>query len=155
MIRAFVPDATFGGWVDGTFDREVVGMANEQNLKPVRSKSEARELGRKGGVASGEARRAQKTLKEYAEFLLSLPVTDRRKLNKLSRMGVPPEGIDNKMLMVSGLLAAACAGDVSAAKEIRNIIGEDKPQDNEVIEKLDEVLIALDRSMGEDGDSDI
>ena len=44
-------------------------MANEQNLKPVRSKSEARELGRKGGFASGEARRAQKTLKGHAEFL--------------------------------------------------------------------------------------
>ena len=94
-------------------------------------------------------------MKEYAEFLLSLPVTDGRKINRLSRMGVPPEGIDNKMLMVSGLLAAACAGDVSAAKEIRSIIGEDKPQDSEAIEKLDEVLMALDRGMGEDEDSNI
>lgn len=115
-------------------------MANEKNLKPVRSTSEARELGRKGGVASGEARRAQKTLKEYAEFLLSLPVTDGRKFNKLSRMGVPPEGIDNKMLMVSGLLAAACAGNVLAAKEIRNIIGEDKMlNDGEGVQIIDDV----------------
>lgn len=103
-------------------------MANEQNLIPnsARTPSERRENARKAGKASGEARRAQKTLREYAEFLLSLPVTDGRKFNKLSRMGVPPEGIDNKMLMVAGLLAAACAGDVSAAKEIRSIIGEDK-----------------------------
>lgn len=31
-------------------------MANEQNLKPTRTKSEARERGRKGGIASGEQR---------------------------------------------------------------------------------------------------
>ena len=55
-------------------------------------------------------------------------------------MGVPPEGIDNKMLMVSGLLAAACAGDVSAAKEIRNIIGEDKMlNDGEGVQIIDDV----------------
>ena len=35
-------------------------MANEQNLKPVRSEKEAREKGRKGGIASGKARREKK-----------------------------------------------------------------------------------------------
>ena len=34
------------------------------NLKPVRSKSEARERGRKGGQASGEARRRLKSFRE-------------------------------------------------------------------------------------------
>lgn len=132
----------------------MVTLANEKNLRPIKtlSKEEAKRRGHKGGVASGEARRAQKTLKEYAEFLLSLPVADGRKYNRLARMGVPRDGIDNKMLMVSGLLAAACAGDVSAAKELRSIIGEDKPQDSEAVEKLDEVLTAIDGSMGNDGD---
>ena len=45
-------------------------MANEQNLKPVSSKKEARERGRKGGLASVEARRKRKSLKE--ELLLML-----------------------------------------------------------------------------------
>lgn len=119
-------------------------MANNgnKNLIPMnrRTKAEQREIAAKGGVASGEARRAQKTLKEYAEFLLSLPVTDGRKFNKLARMGVPPEGIDNKMLLVSGLLAAACAGNVSAAREIRGIIGEDKlADDGEGVQIIDDV----------------
>ena len=35
-------------------------MANEKNLKPVRSESEAREKGKKGGIASGKARLAKK-----------------------------------------------------------------------------------------------
>ena len=46
-------------------------MANEQNLKPVKSKKEARERGRKGGLASGEARRKRKTLKEELLLILS------------------------------------------------------------------------------------
>ena len=46
-------------------------MANEQNLKPVKSKKEARERGRKGGLASGEARRKRKTLKEELLLMLS------------------------------------------------------------------------------------
>lgn len=102
-------------------------MANEQNLIPQskRTKKEQREIASKGGKASGEARRAKKTLKEYMNFLLSLPVADVRKFNKLSSMGVPPDGIDNKMLMVAALMQAAQNGDVSAAKEVRNIIGED------------------------------
>ena len=41
-------------------------MANEKNLKPVRSTSEARERGKKGGIASGKARLAKKTAREYA-----------------------------------------------------------------------------------------
>ena len=46
-------------------------MANEQNLKPVKSKKEARERGRKGGLAAGEARRKRKTLKEELLLMLS------------------------------------------------------------------------------------
>ena len=46
-------------------------MANEQNLKPVSSKKEARERGRKGGLASVESRRKRKTLKEELLLMLS------------------------------------------------------------------------------------
>lgn len=101
-------------------------MANEQNLVPnnQRTPSERRENARKAGKASGEARREKKTLREYADFLLSLPVADRRKWNKLARAGVPPEGCDNKMLVAFALMQQAQAGDVQAVKELRGIIGE-------------------------------
>lgn len=39
-------------------------MANEENLIPVRSKKEARERGKNGGIKSGEARREKKLWKE-------------------------------------------------------------------------------------------
>lgn len=127
-------------------------MPNEKNLIPnsARTPNERRENARKAGIASGEARRAKKTMREYANFLLSLPVSDGRKWNKLSRMGIPPEGIDNKMAVVAALMLAAQAGDVSAAKELRNIIGEDSVQENDALEKLDAVLADLDEVMRRD-----
>ena len=53
-------------------------MANEQNLIPgnKRSQSEARENGRKGGIASGEKRRHQRDLREAVKAVqgVILPV---------------------------------------------------------------------------------
>ena len=102
-------------------------VANEKNLVPFdkRTESEQRKIASEGGKASGEARRAKKTLREYSDFLLSLPVADRRRWNKMARAGIPPEGCDNKMLVAFALMQQAQAGDVQAVKELRSIIGED------------------------------
>lgn len=101
-------------------------MPNERNLIPMdqRSEEEARELGRQGGIASGAARRRKRALKEAADLYLSLP-PDRRKWNALARKGVDPEDIDNQMLMIAGLHAAAAEGDARAGRLIVDILGED------------------------------
>ena len=51
---------------------------NEQNLKRPTAE-EAREKGRRGGKASGEARRRRKALKESMEILLNMPPNDKDK----------------------------------------------------------------------------
>ena len=51
-------------------------MANEANLKPVRSKEEAREKGRRGGIASGEARRRKASIREALQVYLAEPHKD-------------------------------------------------------------------------------
>ena len=104
-------------------------MPNEENLIPMdrRSESEARELGKKGGVASGAARRRKRSLKDAADLYLSLPVTDRRRANKLLRRQVEPEDIDNQMAMIAGLTDAATAGDARAAAVLVKLLGEDAP----------------------------
>ena len=126
-------------------------MPNEKNLIPneQRTPSERRENARKAGKASGAARREKKKLKEYAELLLSLPVSDMRKYNALARMGIPIEEIDNKMLIVAGLLKEAGNGNVPAAKELRSIIGEDQPPDNdsESLKKARELLGGIDSAI--------
>ena len=95
-------------------------MPNEKNLIPMeqRSPEEAREMGRKGGRASGESRRRKKSLREAAELYLSLPVANRRAWNKISAEGVDPDDIDNQMAMIIGLTQKAIKGDAKAAKII-------------------------------------
>ena len=63
-------------------------MANEQNLKPIRSVSEAREKGRKGGRASGEARRKRANLREAANLLLTTKIDHPEWTETLERMGL-------------------------------------------------------------------
>ena len=107
-------------------------MANEKNLIPFseRTKNEQREIAQKGGQASGAARRRKKSLKEAADLYLSLPVTDKRRLNKLKRRDLDPDDIDNQMAMVVGLAEAATAGDARAAKVILEMLGDDPAQRN-------------------------
>lgn len=105
-------------------------MANEENLIPFseRSESEARENGRKGGIASGVARRRKRSMKEAADYYLSLPETDRRTVNALLRAQVPSEDIDNQMAVVKGITAAAKRGDARAAGVLLKMLGEDSPK---------------------------
>ena len=96
-------------------------MANEQNLKPVSSKKEARERGRKGGLASVESRRKRKTLKEELLLMLS-------------------EG-ETQQSVTLALIEKAMSGDTKAFEVIRDTIGE-KPIDKVVIADVEPSVIA-------------
>lgn len=95
-------------------------MANEQNLKPVSSKKEARERGRKGGLASVEARRKRKTLKEELLLMLS-------------------EG-ETQQSVTLALIEKAMSGDTKAFEVIRDTIGE-KPVDKVMIADVEPSVI--------------
>ena len=129
-------------------------MPNEKNLIPMdqRSKSEARELGRNGGIASGVPRRRKRSLKEAADLYLSLPVSDRRVWNKIARKGVDPEDIDNQMAMIIGLTMAATAGDAKAAKVIVDLLGEDAHSEEASVHPLvSDLVTAVKKRQEEDG----
>ena len=84
-------------------------MAGKENLRPVSSTEEARERGRKGGLASGVARRKRKTLKE--ELLLMLSDSDIQQ--KIS------------LALINEAINGNNAGSVTKAFEvIRDTIGE-------------------------------
>ena len=70
-----------------------------KNLVPMdqRSKDEARSLGQQGGIASGAARRRKRSMREAADYYLSLPETDRRRVNAMLRDAIDPEDIDNQL----------------------------------------------------------
>lgn len=113
-------------------------MSNEKNLIPFnkRTESEQREIAQQGGIASGKARRRKRSMKEAADYYLSLPETDRRRVNALLRDEVDPEDVDNQMSVVMGMAEAAKRGDARAAGVLLKMLGEDKPQ-NETV-KLEE-----------------
>ncbi|MBO6244488.1 MAG: hypothetical protein J6O41_08045 [Clostridia bacterium] len=92
-------------------------MANKNNLKPVRTKKEARERGKKGGIKSGEVRRERKTLKDELLLLLSSGDTQ----NKVSL----------------ALIEKALSGDTKAFEVIRDTIGE------KAVEKVENTNIEL------------
>ena len=128
-------------------------MPNEKNLIPMdqRSKSEARDLGQKGGIASGVSRRRKRSLKEAADLYLSLPVSDRKMWNKISRRGVDPDDIDNQMAMIIGLTMAATAGDAKAAKIIVDLLGEDAHSEEASVHPLVSDLVTAVKKRQEDG----
>ena len=101
-----------------------------KNLVPLseRTKAEQRKIQESGGIASGAARRRKRALKEAADLFLALPVSDKRKWNRLARMGLAPEEIDNQMAVIVGLQTAAADGDTRAAALLAKILGEDQPR---------------------------
>lgn len=127
-------------------------MPNEQNLIPLdkRAKSEQREIQAMGGRASGVSRRRKRALKEAADMYLSLPVTDKRSLNKLLRAGVDEDDADNQMLIIAGLVARAAKGDAKAAKLIFDLIGEGDAAETHFDEREDDPITqSLNEEFGE------
>ena len=102
-------------------------MANEQNLRPVRTESEGRARGAQGGIASGAARRRKRKLRELVELFGEMDVSDKAR-SQMERMGIPEELMTRKMQPVVALYNKANKGDVAAFNAIRDIIGE-KPVD--------------------------
>ena len=103
-------------------------MGNEKNLEPYQfdssqSREKAAENGRKGGKASGDAKRRKKTLREAAEIYLSLPVSSQKAWNKLAKDGVDPEDVTNAMAIMAGLTIKAAKGDAKAAKVLFDLVG--------------------------------
>ena len=86
---------------------------NEKNLKPVRSKEEAREKGKRGGKASGEARREKK---QFQQAVLAALKTS----------------TEHGSTMLEDIVAAqikrALEGDTRAFEALRDTSGE-KPTD--------------------------
>lgn len=102
-------------------------MANDgiENLIPVRSEDEAREKGRKGGIASGKARREKRDRKQIASELLDLTVSGAGidKIKKFFNIkGVELTAYDTMFL--SCMMKAMQKGDANALEKLLKISGE-------------------------------
>lgn len=100
-------------------------MANEQNLKPIRTESEAREKGRNGGIASGAARREKKTVQKILGDFLDLGITQNRTLEALARKaGLSTDGSIKDLVTAVCVLNTLKKGDISELEKIAKLLGE-------------------------------
>lgn len=79
----------------------------------------------KGGKASGESRRARKTMREYAESLLSCMVKDEKLTRQFQKLGVNPEkkgGYTFYEAMIIGQMAQAIKGSTAAYNAIKETV---------------------------------
>lgn len=127
-------------------------MSNEKNLIPFnkRTESEQREIAQQGGIASGKARRRKRSMKEAADYYLSLPETDRRRVNALLRDEVDPEDVDNQMSVVMGIAEQAKRGNPQAAAVLLKMLGEEAVQEDpgaDALAKAKELLGGVDSAI--------
>ena len=102
-------------------------MPNEENLNPVKSESEAREKGKKGGIKSGESRRKKKMLRETLEAMLKASLKDPELIEKFEKFGFK-EGMNMQDAISAAMIAQAAKGNVKAFVAIRDTID---PKDGE------------------------
>jgi hypothetical protein len=97
------------------------------NLVPFtsdQSREEAAANGRKGGIASGVAKRKKRTLREIAEMIGSMPTKNPKTIAIMEKAGFDPEEMTNDMATMLAMQLKSQAGDVSAAKLLAEMRGQ-------------------------------
>ena len=107
-------------------------MANNENLKPVRTKSEARERGRNGGKASGEARRRKANFRKTLNLLLTAKIDSPEWTPILESLGLDST-LESAMLMAQ--IKAAISGNTKAAYFVAQYAGQNSMPDEDIKNK--------------------
>lgn len=94
------------------------------NLRPVRSKEEARERGRKGGIKSGQVRKANKTAQQIATMLINTKVTSEQTLKQLEKLGIERNDATLLTTMIAGMISKASKGDAKAFSTVMEYAGQ-------------------------------
>lgn len=105
------------------------GSTLPEGHAPFKAGEEAREMGRKGGIKSGEVRRARRTLREELNDLLTQDITD-----KNGRL------LTTQTAISAAMIKQALSGNTKAYEIIRDTIGE-KPVDKIMMAEVDQKII--------------
>lgn len=106
-------------------------MANEQNLTPFTSdqnREEAAKNGRKGGIASGKARRQRKTLREIGDMIGGLDIKSEKNRAIMRNAGITDEDMINDVGMMFRLNLKAQQGDAKSIELLSKLRGQLKEQ---------------------------
>lgn len=120
---------------------------NEFSLK---TPEERRELGRRGGIASGEAKRAKKAMKERLEILLDMPIksgkaADIEAIKNFAALKGKNITVQDAMMIAQ--IQKALKGDTTAATFVRDTAGQNPAQKIEADLDMD-LNISIDYGSG-------
>lgn len=104
---------------------------------------EAAKNGRKGGIASGKARREKKTIQKILADLLDSEIKDSPQFAKLaSKMGVESDKSVKDIFTYICLLNSVKSGNLGDLERLSKLLGEDdaKDQNNGILDELAEYL---------------
>lgn len=98
-----------------------MGRPNPQNLKTP-TPEEARRNGKKGGIASGEARKRKKTMMELFDALLTAENEDVALGKQLKKLGFEASDNYHMVKIITAILRKAEDGDLKAAEMIVKLL---------------------------------
>lgn len=128
-------------------DRKVTDNVSRFNAQ--RTPEERQELARQAGLASGEARRKRKRLRETLSDVLSAHVTAEDVLAALEGSGF--EKPTHQEALIYAAVARAERGDIEAARFVRDTVGE-RPSEALQVAFADAPVRAWDLSQMSDDD---
>lgn len=118
-------------------------MSNESNLKPVRSEEEARAKGRKGGVASGKARREKKTIQNILAALCDSKCSDIPQFKKIAaKLGLDGDKSVKELFTLVSTLNALKTAKMDDLSKMAELLGEQREKD-ENLESVQETLVKI------------
>ena len=103
-----------------------MGDVNEGNLKPIRSTEEARERGKKGGKASGVARRRKADFRKTLNMLLTAEIDEEEWRRTLQSVGAD---CTFESAINMAMLREALSGNVKAYEAIAKYAGQSEKTD--------------------------
>lgn len=107
-------------------------MANNENLRPVRTESEAREKGRAGGKASGVARRRKADFRKTLNLLLTAEIDSEEWTPVLQALGLDST-LEAAVNMA--MIKKALAGNVKAYEAIARYSGQSEKTERDDAEQ--------------------
>lgn len=126
---------------------------NPENIEPYKfkkgyqSSEEAAKKGRKGGIASGQARRQNKTMKEIALMLLNTKVPNNKYTEEILNLFPDMDAQDlqyQTAILVSQIQKAVFDKDSKAAEYVRDTSGQ-KPVEQQILgfDQMGELILDL------------
>ena len=98
-------------------------LENLKNGKRFKTDDKAtKTAGKKGGIASGKAKREKKTLNQLAKIVAESPITDKNARKQIESIGITDADLTNNAMVVVGLLQAAAGGNVAAVEKWESML---------------------------------